>query len=71
MKKIFIFFFLLSVTIATRVFIGVKFFEQILKRIMQETFQPSFIEIGPEVYGEIYLKEKVYGRTDAERKVIT
>ena len=44
---------------ATRVFDGIKFCEQFLKRTSQETFLPSFVQIGPAVWEERMFKEIV------------
>ena len=44
---------------ATRVFDGIKFCEQFLKRTSQETFLPSLVQIGPAVWEEKMFKEIV------------
>ena len=49
---------------ATRVFDGIKFFEQFLKRTSQGTFLPSLVQIGPAVWEEKMFKEIV---DDAQR----
>ena len=43
----------------TRLFDGIKFCEQILKRISQGTFLPSLVQIGPAVWEEKMFKEIV------------
>ena len=47
------------VAMATRVFDGIKFCEQFLKRTSQGTFLPSFVQIGPAVLEEKMFKEIV------------
>ena len=44
---------------ATRVFDGIKFCEQVLKRTTQGTFLPSLVQIGPAVWEELMFKEIV------------
>ena len=44
---------------ATRVFDGIKFCEQFLKRTSQGTFLPSLVQIGPAVWEEKMFKEIV------------
>ena len=44
---------------ATRVFDGIKFCEQVLKRTSQGTFLPSLVQIGPAVWEEKMFKEIV------------
>ena len=44
---------------AIRVFDGIKFCEQFLKRFSQGTFLPSLVQIGPAVWEEKILKEIV------------
>ena len=44
---------------ATRVFDGIKFCEQFLKRTTQGTFLPSLVQIGPAVSEEKMFKEIV------------
>ena len=44
---------------ATRLFDGIKFCEQFLKRTSQETFLPSLVQIGPAVWEEKMFKEIV------------
>ena len=44
---------------AIRVFDGIKFCEQFLKRTTQGTFLPSLVQIGPAVWEEKMLKEIV------------
>ena len=44
---------------ATRVFDGIKFCEQFLKRITQGTFLPNLVQIGPAVWEEKMFKEIV------------
>ena len=44
---------------ATRVFDGIKFFEQYLKRPSQGTFLPSLVQIGPAVWEEKMFKRIV------------
>jgi hypothetical protein len=56
---------------ATRVLLGIKFFEQFLKLTTKGTFLKSLDEIGSVVYEEMSFKVKVYGWTDAGRKAIT
>ena len=41
----------------TRVFDGIQFCEQSLKRTYQETFLPSLIQTGPAVWEEKMFKE--------------
>ena len=41
---------------ATRVFNGIKFCEQILKRTSQGTFLPSWVQIGPAAWEEMFKK---------------
>ena len=41
-------------TMATRVFDGIKFCEQFLKRTSQGTFLPSLVQIGPTVREETF-----------------
>ena len=48
-----------SVTMTTRVFDGINFCEQILKRTSQGTFLPSLIQIGSAVWEEKMFKEIV------------
>jgi hypothetical protein len=57
-----IFCFFLSVAMATRVLLGIKFFEQFLKLTTKGTFL-CLDEIGSVVYEEMLFKVKVYGRT--------
>ena len=47
------------VAMATRVFDGIKFCEQLLKRTSQGTFLPSLVQIGPAVWEEKMFKEIV------------
>ena len=47
------------VAMATRVFDGIKFCEQFLKRTSQGTFLPSLVQIGPAVWEEKMFKEIV------------
>ena len=47
------------VAMATRVFDGIKFCEQRLKRTSQGTFLPSLVQIGPAVWEEKMFKEIV------------
>ena len=47
------------VAMATRVFDGIKFCEQFLKKISQGTFLPSLVQIGPVVWEEKMFKEIV------------
>ena len=47
---------------ATIVFDGIKFCEQILKRTSLETFLPSLVRIGPAVWEEKMFKEIVDDR---------
>ena len=49
---------------ATRVFEGIKFFQEILERTMAGTFLLNFIKI-PYAISEKMFKEKVNMRTDA------
>ena len=42
---------------ATRVFDGIKFCEQFLKKTSQGTFLPSLVQIGPAVKEELMFKE--------------
>ena len=49
---------------ATRVFDGIKFCEQFLKRTSQETFLPSLVQISPVVWDRKMFKEIV---DDAQR----
>ena len=49
---------------ATRVFDGIKFCEQFLKRTSQGTFLPSLVQIGPAIWEEEMFKEIV---DDAQR----
>ena len=44
---------------ATRVFDGIKFCEQFLKRASKGTFLPSLVQIGPAVWEEKMFKEIV------------
>ena len=44
---------------ATRVFDGIKFCEQFLKRTSQGTFLPSLVQIGPAVWEVKMFKEIV------------
>ena len=44
---------------ATRVFDGIKFCEQYLKRTSKGTFLPRFVQIGPAVWEEKMFKEIV------------
>ena len=44
---------------ATRVFYGIEFCEQSLKRTSQGTFLPSLVQIGPVVWEEKMFKEIV------------
>ena len=44
---------------ATRVFDGIKFCEQFLKKTYQGTFLPSLVQIGPVVWEEKMFKEIV------------
>ena len=39
---------------ATKVFDGIKFCEQFLKRSSQGTFLPSLVQIGPAVWEEMF-----------------
>ena len=48
---------------ATRVFDGIKFCEQFLKRISQGTFLPSLVQIGTAV-----LEEKVFKEIDDDAR---
>jgi hypothetical protein len=52
---------------ATRVLLGIKFFEQFLKLTTKGTFLGSLKEIGLVVYEEMSFKVKVYGQTPDER----
>jgi hypothetical protein len=52
---------------ATRVLLGIKFFEQFLKLTTKGTFLWSLDEIGLVVYEEMLFKVKVYGRPDEKR----
>ena len=45
---------------ATRVFDGIKFCEQFLKRISEGTFLPSLVQIGPAVWEEKMFKEIIH-----------
>ena len=45
--------------LATRVFDGIKFCEQVLKRTSQGTFLPSLVQIGPTVTEENMFEEIV------------
>ena len=56
------------VAMATRVFDGIKFCEQFLKRTSQGTFLPSMVQIGASVWEEKIFKEIV---DDAWRHVTT
>ena len=47
---------------ATRVFNGIKFCEQFLKRTSQGTFLPSLVQIDPAVWEEEMFKEIVDDR---------
>ena len=47
------------VAMATRVFDGIKFCEQFLKRTSQGTFLPSLVQIGPAVWEKKMFKEIV------------
>ena len=47
---------------ATRVFDGIEFCEQFLKRISQGTFLPSLVQIGPAVWEKKMFKEIVDDR---------
>ena len=47
------------IAMATRVFDGIKFCEQFLKRTSQGTFLPSLVQIGPAVWEEKMFKEIV------------
>ena len=47
------------VTMATRIFDGIKFCEQFLKRTFQGTFLPSLVQIGPAVWEKKMFKEIV------------
>ena len=47
------------VAMATRVFDGIKFCEQFLKRTSQGTFLPSLVQIGPVVWEKKMFKEIV------------
>jgi hypothetical protein len=62
--------FFLSVAMASRVLLGIKFFEQFLKLTTKtkETFLWSLDEIGLPVYDEMSFKVKVYGRTPDEKR---
>ena len=42
------------VTMANRVFDGIKFCEQVLKRTFEGTFLPSLVKIGPAVWKEMF-----------------
>ena len=58
---------------ATRVFDGIKFCEQFLKRTTQGTFLPSLVQIGREVLEELMCKEiddDARLTTDAGHRVI-
>ena len=44
---------------SVRVFDGIKFCEQFLKRTSQGTFLPSLVQIGPAVWEEKMFKEIV------------
>ena len=44
---------------ATRVFDGIKFCEQLLKRTTQGTFLPSLVQSGPVIWEEKMFKEIV------------
>ena len=41
---------------ATRVFDGIKFCEQFLKRTSQGTFLPSLVQIGPAVWENMFIE---------------
>ena len=47
------------VTMATRVFDGIKFCKQFLKRTSKRTFLPSLVQTGPAVWEEKMFKEIV------------
>ena len=47
------------VAMAIKVFDGIKFCEQFLKRTSQGTFLPSLVQIGPAVWEEKMFKEIV------------
>ena len=47
------------VSMATRVFDGIKFCEQFLKRTSQGTFLPSLVQIGPAVWEEKMFKRNL------------
>ena len=47
------------VAMATRVFDGIKFCQQFLKRTSQETYLPSLVQIGPVVWEMKMFKEIV------------
>ena len=49
------------VAMATRVFDGIKFCEQLFKRTAQGTFLPSLVQIGPAVWEEEMFEEIVDG----------
>jgi hypothetical protein len=49
--------------LATRVLLGIKFFEQLLKLTTKGTFEWSLDEIGSALYEEMSFQVKVYGRT--------
>ena len=42
------------IAMATRVFDGIKFCKQFLKRTSQGTFLPSLVQTGPSVWEEMY-----------------
>ena len=56
------------VTMNTRVFDGIQFCEQVLKRTSQGTFLPILVQIGPAVWEEKMFKEIV---DNARRKTDT
>jgi hypothetical protein len=53
---------------ATRVLLGIKFFEQFLKLTTKGTFLWCLDEIGLAVYEEMSFKVKVYKRTPNEKR---
>ena len=51
-----------SITMATTLFDGIKFCEQILKRTSQKTFLPSLIQIGSAVWEQMMFQDIVDNR---------
>ena len=56
---------------ATRVFDGIKFCEQLLKRTSQGTFLPSLVQIGEAVWEEKMFKEIVDDARRTTRHITT